>query len=628
MALSISRSQYIIATGCLIVITGFSVIAGWQFDIPALKGLVPGVKPMNPVVAVTFIVSGVWLLFSAKGKYLKLQPVLCFIVTAVGVIHFSSYLAPGEGVRMDYLLYGDKIKSSNIPKLIAPNTALAFIFCGISMFSVSTKQKWMLVLRQVLIVTGFALVYISILGYIYNIQPIYRVGGYSPMALYTAILFLFLNFGLFLTNAEYGISRTFTSSLNGGRLLRKVFIFMLLLPPLTGYLRLMGEHKGLYPTEFGVELHTIILTLVVFIFVTLYASLENKKQLASIRAERQLAMNEQRYRAFFNSLKEGVASIDYQGKIMYCNPAYCKMLGYSEAELVGQVVVNMIIPLGKRQEFYDRLEARKDGREEDYETEVIKKTGDKIWITIKSRTLYDEDGSAYAYIVSVNDVTEERLKIEDLKAFTGSAAHDLNAPLSRIAAVIDLFEKDNLDEEQKMYLSMIEETSGAMRQLLQDLLSFSRLGATQLEKRELDIDHIVQDICTAHTPADFKGEVIKAALPPAKGNEGAIRQLFNNLISNAIKYSSKKDRPRIEIGTYEKNGETVYYVKDNGVGLNAEQIRTLFTPFKRFHTDFEGNGLGLAIVKRVIEKHSGNIWAESEPGKGLAFNFTLSPDMT
>ena len=174
---------------------------------------------------------------------------------------------------------------------------------------------------------------------------------------------------------------------------------------------------------------------------------------------------------------------------------------------------------------------------------------------------------------------------------------------------------------------MIEETSVAMRQLLQDLLTFSKLGATQLEKTPLNLNEIVKDVCAEQKPLDFNGEIIIGQLPPTYGNESAIRQLFTNLISNAIKYSSKKDKSRIEIAAYAKNQAAVYFIKDNGVGLSPDQISKLFTPFKRFHSEFEGNGLGLAIVKRVIEKHSGSIWVESESDNGVVFNFTLTPDL-
>jgi signal transduction histidine kinase len=177
-----------------------------------------------------------------------------------------------------------------------------------------------------------------------------------------------------------------------------------------------------------------------------------------------------------------------------------------------------------------------------------------------------------------------------------------------------------------MLLSGIDETAKGMRNLLRDLLQFSKLGATQLEKTMTDLDPIVKEVYCFYA-TNYNGTSTILPLRPAVINASAIRQLYSNLISNAIKYSSKTDAPAIEVGYYEKDRQIVYYVKDNGIGLNSEQLKKMFTPFKRFHVQFEGNGLGLVIVKRIIEKHGGNIWAESEPGKGLTIFFTLVAEM-
>lgn len=163
-----------------------------------------------------------------------------------------------------------------------------------------------------------------------------------------------------------------------------------------------------------------------------------------------------------------------------------------------------------------------------------------------------------------------------------------------------------------------------MKVLTQDLLTFSRLGKQPLEKAEVNLNSVVEEVIKQQKPFDFKGTIQLNPLQNAFGNEAALKQLFNNLISNAFKYSSKKENPAIEIGSYQKENQVFYYVKDNGVGLNAEQMKTLFTPFKRYHSKFEGNGLGLAIVKRIIDKHGGTIFAESDTDKGLTFHFTLS----
>jgi PAS domain S-box-containing protein len=380
------------------------------------------------------------------------------------------------------------------------------------------KKKWILNLRQVLSLIVFAVAYSSILGYLYGRDSAYRVEGVSTIALSTAILFLLLSISLFLCNIMHGMPKLFASILDGSTLLRRVSFFMLVFPPFLGYLRIVGEQKGFYSTEFGFELHTIVFTLVIFILVYFYASLLNKKQQASIALETQLAESERKFRKLVASLREGVASIDYDGKIVYCNPSYCKILGYTEAELVGSSVIEMIIPLDRRATFVDELTNRKTVIQEDYQTEVIRKDGEKIILNLKSNALFNEQGISDAYVVSITDITDEIRKIEDIKAFSSIAAHDLNSPINKILTVVDLVDPNSLNDENKEFLQMVRTTILSMKTLTQDLLAFSRLGTKALEKTTVNINEIVQDICKQQMPLDFKGHLKIEDLPEAKVN--------------------------------------------------------------------------------------------------------------
>ena len=620
-----NRIIYIHIIGLVILLIGCLNLLGWQFDITVLKSFSSEMTSMNPLTAVSFISAGIWLYFF-KDNYLNIKTVAFGIfVLLVGAIHSLAYQFSLEYIRLDHLLFEEKVDASHIDSHLAPATAYLFILSGIVMISSHAQKKWVLNLRQLLSIIIFALAYSSILGYLYGRDSAYRLEGIPTIALSTAIVFLLLSHALFLCNIMHGMPKLFASILEGSALLRRVSFFMLVFPPFLGYLRIIGEKKGYYSTEFGIELHTIVFTLVIFILVYFYANLLNKKQHASIELETQLAESESKFRKLVASLREGIASIDYNGKVVYCNPSYCQILGYSEEELVGSVVVEMIIPQERRAVFLERLKSRKNGIQEDYQTDVIRKDGEKITIDIKSNALFNDQGASDAYVVSITDITDEIRKIEDIKAFSSIAAHDLNSPINKILTVVDLVDPNSLNEENKEFLQMVRTTIVSMKTLTQDLLAFSRLGTQALEKSSVKINEIVQDICKQQLPPNFTGQLSIQNLPEAKANEGAVKQLFNNLISNAFKYSSKKTVPEIEIGSYTKEGQTYYFVKDNGVGLNEEQMKTLFTPFKRYHSKFEGNGLGLAIVKRIIDKHGGNIFAESDTDKGLTLHFTLSP---
>jgi PAS domain S-box-containing protein len=619
------RLRYIHTIGIILIVVGCLNLIGWQFNITFLRSLSSEMTSMNPLTAITFIIAGWWIFSFEENKKPWKAYLIGSIVLLVGFMHTLSYQLSLDYLRFDHLLFKEKLATSLINSHLAPITALLFVICGFIILSSYANKKWVLYLRQLLSMVVFIIAYSAVLGYLYGRESAYRVAGVSTIALSTAILFLLLSTALFLCNIMIGMPKLYASIFEGSTLLRRVSFFMLVFPPILGYFRIWGEKKGYYSTEHGVEIHTIILTIAIFILVYFYAQLLNNKQKISAALETQLAASELKFRKLVSSLSEGVASLDFSGNVIYCNPSYCKILGYTEEELVGSNIVEMIIPIDNKPTILEKIHQRQKGIVENYQTEIIRKDGEKIIINVKTNIILDNVGQSNSYVVSINDITDEIRKLEDVQAFSSSAAHDLNSPINKILTIVDLVDPNSLNEENKDFIQMIKTIIVNMKVLTQDLLAFSRLGSQTMEKTLLNLNEIVNEVCTIQKPKDFKGTLTLSELPMATGNETAVKQVFNNLISNAFKYSSKMAEPSIEIGAYNKEGRQIYFVKDNGVGLNAEQMKTLFTPFKRYHSKFEGNGLGLAIVKRVIDKHGGSIFAESDTDKGLTIHFTLSP---
>ena len=166
-----------------------------------------------------------------------------------------------------------------------------------------------------------------------------------------------------------------------------------------------------------------------------------------------------------------------------------------------------------------------------------------------------------------------------------------------------------------------------MGKLIDDLLAFSRVGRTGLEHIKINMGQLARAVYSEMTiPAEQKRiTFIVEKLPPASGDTVMMRQVFTNLISNAIKYSSKKENARIVIGSESSDNEVIYYVKDDGVGFDMQYSKKLFGVFQRLHSEkeFDGNGVGLAIVQRIILRHDGRVWAEGEKGMGATFYFAL-----
>jgi signal transduction histidine kinase len=220
---------------------------------------------------------------------------------------------------------------------------------------------------------------------------------------------------------------------------------------------------------------------------------------------------------------------------------------------------------------------------------------------------------------------------KELEAFSYSVSHDLRAPLRAINGYANMFKEDygaGLEPEAGRIINNITDYAKKMGQLIDDLLAFSRLGRKELVKAPVSMQDIVENICF-ELEGERDGHSVKFTinqLAPACGDSFAIRQVWANLISNAVKYSTRKEKAIIEIGSQITGNEAVYYIKDNGAGFDMRYADKLFGVFQRLHSEeeFEGNGVGLAIVHRIVSKHGGRIWAEAKVNEGAIFYFTLT----
>ncbi|MEI9921679.1 MAG: ATP-binding protein [Bacteroidota bacterium] len=251
---------------------------------------------------------------------------------------------------------------------------------------------------------------------------------------------------------------------------------------------------------------------------------------------------------------------------------------------------------------------------------VLSSTGDVIGVTVCSSN------------ITARVQAEQQVKTlnKELESFTYTAAHDLRVPLRVIHGYSKILSEDYkslLDEEGQKLVGIISTQAKHMGRLIDDLLTFTQLGRTSATIRKTSMVDIAQQAIDEQVllMPDAHAKFTIGELPPANVDPGLMRTVFSNLISNAVKFSSKNEMPIVDIGSKTEGGSTIYYVRDNGVGFNMEYSSKLFGLFQRLHkpTEFEGTGVGLAVVQRIIGKHGGKVWFEAEPGKGATFYFTL-----
>jgi len=219
---------------------------------------------------------------------------------------------------------------------------------------------------------------------------------------------------------------------------------------------------------------------------------------------------------------------------------------------------------------------------------------------------------------------------KDLEGFSYSVSHDLRAPIRAIGGFATLLEEDHageLNEEARRKISIIHSEAARMGRLIDDLLAFSRLGRKALVPADLDMVDMARAVYERLNhqdparPVDFR----LGSMPPAQGDRSLFEQVWVNLLSNALKFSSKKEHPVIEVGGISTGDEHVYFVRDNGAGFDMQYQAKLFGVFQRLHREeeFTGTGVGLALVHRIVTRHGGRVWADGKPDQGATFHFSL-----
>jgi len=389
------------------------------------------------------------------------------------------------------------------------------------------------------------------------------------------------------------------------------------------------------------------------------------------RIEAFLRESETRYRLITDNASDLIWTMDLQMNITYVSPSIEKIRGFTidevmtqsqdqmmspeSIQVVGETLQTMVLEENNRRTL-DEHQPVPSEIVNTCELELLHKDGRRVWVETKITFLRDVDGMVMGILGLSRDVSERRkseaeirrLNVdleervrqrtaqleaanEELEAFAYSVSHDLRAPLRGIDGYTRFFLEDygkQLDEKGGAYLQRVRDAAQNMNQLIENLLQLSRLTRQVMNVKLVNMSRLVNDVIEelSHDQEETRAEVVVASGMECEADEALLRVVFINLINNALKFSRHEPSPQVTVGEKEINGELVYFIQDNGVGFDMAYANQLFQPFQRLHRpdEFEGTGIGLATVRRIIQRHGGNIWAESTPGKGAVFYFTLN----
>lgn len=370
-------------------------------------------------------------------------------------------------------------------------------------------------------------------------------------------------------------------------------------------------------------------------------------------------------RRLIEAAVDPLVTIRPDGTIADVNTATEKVTGYPREELVGTDFCDYFSEPDKARAGYQL--AFHVGQIQDYELEIRHHDGHLTPVIYSASVYRDKAGEVVGVFAAARDITEQkRIRAEiqelnreleqrvqrrtaeleatnnELEAFTYSVSHDLRAPLRAINGFSRILMErysPHLSAEAQHYIDVIHQNASRMGRLIDDLLALSRLGRQSLTKVAIAPENLVRQ-ALAELSSELDGrqvEIVIGEMPPCSGDPALLKQVFENLLSNALKYSRRRKNARVEVGSIlmtdrepisslvPEPESSAYYVRDNGVGFDMRYVGKLFGVFQRLHSqaDFEGTGVGLAIVERIVRRHGGRVWAEAAPDKGATFFFTI-----
>ncbi|WP_116788661.1 sensor histidine kinase [Flavobacterium psychrotrophum] len=624
-----------------VFLISYLVIYGWFNNIEVLKSIIPGYISMKFNTALCFIFLSISILIESNAKQLTfLSSILNVSVLIIAATSYSQELFDLD-FGIDQLIIADNnaIEANEaFPGRMSPITSILFIIMTLSSIFIKAKKKLLYMQYALHFVTLMSV--IATIGYIFHAPDFYTLNFMTSMAVHTSVAFFLLSVSTSLINPHLGLAGIFTGEQVGNVMARRLFLQMFSATFIIILLQYLGHKYNLVTIEFHMATFAIAA-----IIVNLFIICETTVMLN--RKETKKRMAQENFRLVVESAPNALIKFDTKGNIVMINKQAEKMFGY-DRELFIRKSIDMLVPDSVSPHYYKNMDYYNLKPESSYfgasrDLYAVRSDGTKFPVEIDLNPITTEGGAMV--LASIIDITERKkneniitnqmielqMKNKEMEEFNYIASHDLQEPLRTLSNYVTLIEEDygnELCDELKLHLKTMDNAVSRMSLLVHSILDFGRLGRDKLlsiENCNGIVQNVIEDLGTLIHDAQA---VIKidGTLPTINVYQTELRQLFQNLINNAVKFRRVDAPPEITIGAIKKERFYEFYVKDNGIGINPKHYERIFHIFQRLvkQDQYEGHGIGLANCRKIAEMHGGKIWVESIPGYGSTFKFTIS----
>ena len=632
------------ATICMVV--GVVVLIGWTLDIDLLKSWSPNLIYTNTNMAASLLLAGVALWTLREGPRSKVQSYCGYfcasIVLFIGALTLSETLFHWN-LGIDQLLSAESRRSAGTlyPNRMGTTEAICLALAGCSLLLMDVRRGFDHRLGQLL---DLLVAVISLSGlwvFIFGYQLLYAYSSHPWIHLPAAIGLFVLSVGVLLARPTRGWMRIFSEEAPGSLLLRRLVPASIIIPGVLAWFRLYGERAGLYGTGVGEILFATAMTAGLILILYFTVKPVNRADALRKGAEEQIRKASQYTRSLIEASPDPLATISREGKITDVNHATEIVTGVARQQLIGSDFSTYFTEPGAARKGYEQVFAQ--GSVQDYPLAIRHASG-RITEVLYNATIYKDEAGKVQGVFAARDITKsKRAELEELarraeelarsnaelQQFAYVASHELQEPLRMVASFTQLLAQryqGKLGADADEFIGYAVGGARRMQVLVTDLLAYSRVGTRGKDVAAVDCEEVLQTVLgnLQKMLEESGGQVTHDPLPTIKGDQTQLWQVFQNLIGNALKFHGSEP-PRVHVSAQEIKGEWRFSVRDNGIGTDPQYAERIFLLFQRLHThaEFPGTGMGLAISKKIVERHGGRIWVESEPGKGSTFYFSL-----